>query len=190
MTKPSLIELIVKAWTLGFPVFWPESGIVDSVDKTNRTLKIKVGSDIRNDVTWIDPVIPREGSKCLLVARNNKAERYTAFAFEKVDEINAKVADTVEIKISQDQAFINFNNLIKVSITETEFSLDLGGKKLKILGDVEQTGDFKTSGKVDAKMEVTAFADTPNSVGLSTHLTDYVDTPIGPAITSKPKGGT
>ncbi|WP_061235765.1 hypothetical protein [Leptospira weilii] len=190
MTKPSLIELIVKAWTLGFPVFWPESGIVDSVDKVNKTLKIKVGSDIRNDVTWIDPVIPREGSKCLLVARNNKAERYTAFAFEKIDEVKTKIADTVEVDISKDQVFVNFNNLIKVSITPTGFSLDLNGKTLKIIGDVEQTGNFKTSGKVDAKMEVTAFAEAPNSVGLSTHLTDYVDTPVGPAVTSKPKGGT
>ncbi|MBE8363435.1 hypothetical protein [Leptospira borgpetersenii] len=190
MTKPSLIELIVKAWTLGFPVFWPESGIVDSVDKVKKTLKIKIGSDIRNDVTWIDPVTPQEGSKCLLVARNNKAERYTAFAFEKVDEVKTKIADTVEVDISKDQVFVNFNNLIKVSITATGFLLDLGGKKFTIIGDVEQTGNFKTTGKVDAKMEVTAFSETPASVALSTHLTDYVDTPVGAAVTSKPKAGT
>ncbi|EMJ72809.1 hypothetical protein LEP1GSC033_0302 [Leptospira interrogans str. 2002000632] len=55
---------------------------------------------------------------------------------------------------------------------------------------MEQAGNFKTSGKIDAKMEVTAFAETPNSVGLSTHLTDYTDTPVGPAVSSKPKAGT
>ncbi|WP_017852032.1 hypothetical protein ACO1KB_19295 [Leptospira interrogans serovar Szwajizak] len=190
MKKPSLVELIVKAWTLGFPMYWPESGTIESMNKAQKTLKVKVGDAIRNDVTWTDPVLPREGSKCLLIARNNKAERYTAFAFEKVDEIKTKIADTVEVDISKDQVFVNFNNLIKVSITPTGFLLDLGGKKLTIIGDVEQTGNFKTTGKVDAKMEVTAFSETPASVALSTHLTDYVDTPVGAAVTSKPKAGT
>ncbi|WP_001036449.1 hypothetical protein [Leptospira interrogans] len=190
MNKKSLVELIVKAWKFGFPMYWPESGTVESVDKTNKILKIKVGDVFRNDVTWTEPVTPREGSKCLLIARNNKSERYTAFAFEKLDEIKTKIADTVEINISKDQAFVNFNNLIQVSITPTGFLLDLNGKKFTILGDVEQAGNFKTSGKIDAKMEVTAFAETPNSVGLSTHLTDYTDTPVGPAVSSKPKAGT
>ncbi|EMO84267.1 hypothetical protein [Leptospira santarosai] len=188
--KPSLVELIVKAWKIGFPVFWAESGIVDSVDKVRKTLRVKVNEKIRHDVTWIDPVIPRKGSKCLLVARNNKAERYTAFAFEKVDEIKTKIADTVEIEISELKAFVNFNNLIQISITPTGFLLDLGGQKLTIIGDVEQMGNFKTTGKLDAKMEVTAFSGTPASVGLSSHVTDYVDTPVGPAVTSKPKAGT
>lgn len=190
MKKQSLVDLVVKAWKLGFPMYWPESGTIESMDKVNKTLKVKVGDIFRNDVTWIDPVIPREGSKCLLVARNNKAERYTAFAFEKIDEIKTKVADTVEINISNDQAFVNFNNLIKVSITPTGFLLDLGGQKFTIMGDVEQKGNFKTSGKIDAKMEVTAFSGTSASVGLSTHLTDYTDTPVGPAVSSKPKAGT
>lgn len=188
--KPSLVELIVKAWTLGFPVFWAESGIIESVDKVKKTLKVKVGDVFRNDVTWTDPVVPQKGSKCLLISRNNKPERYTAFAFETVDEIKTTVADTVEINISKDQAFVNFNNLIKLSINSNGLLLDLNGKSLKILGNVEQTGNFKTTGKIDAKMEVTAFSETPTSVGLSTHLTDYVDTPVGPAVTSKPKAGT
>lgn len=68
--------------------------------------------------------------------------------------------------------------------------MDLGGKPFKIQGNIEQDGDFKTTGKIEAEKEVTAFAQSSNSVGLSTHLTDYVDTPVGPSVSSKPKAGT
>ncbi|KAA1291772.1 hypothetical protein C4X99_16815 [Leptospira interrogans serovar Geyaweera] len=186
----TIISAIVRAWKIGFPMFFPKSGTVESVNKTMKTLKVKIKDDFISDVTWTEPVVPMVGSKCLLVARENLSERYTAFAFEKIDSIKTKVADQVEIEFSEFKAFVNYKNLIKVTIDETGLTLDLGVNKLKIKGDIDQEGNFKTSGKIDAKQEITAFAQTPASVGLSTHLTDYTDTPVGPSVTFKPKAGT
>lgn len=186
----TLISAIVQAWKVGFPIFFPKIGTVEFVNKTMKTLKVKIKDDSISDVTWTEPVVPMVGSKCLLVARDNMPERYTAFAFEKIDSIKTKVADQVEIEISEFKAFVNYKNMIKFTIDDTGLTLDLGVKKLKIKGDIDQEGDFKTSGKIDAKKEITAFAQTPASVGLSTHLTDYTDTPVGPSVTLKPKAGT
>ncbi len=86
--------------------------------------------------------------------------------------------------------YINFKNSVKITLNDDSLSFDLGSKKLKIKGDIEQDGDFKTKGKVEAEKEITAKANSSESIGLSSHLTDYTDTPIGPAVSSKPKAGT
>ncbi|EMI60485.1 hypothetical protein MAL08_00955 [Leptospira noguchii] len=190
MADKTIIQAIVQAWKIGFPIFFPKLGIVDSVDSENRLLTVKVAEDFIYNVTWTEPVVPMQGSKCLLIARDNIEKRYTAFSFEKIDSIKTKVADKVEIEINKNKTFINYNNIIKLTINEEGFLLDLDGKPLKIQGNIEQDGDFKTTGKMEAEKEVTAFARSSNSVGLSTHLTDYVDTPVGPSVSNKPKAGT
>ncbi|MBM9499369.1 hypothetical protein JWG44_03800 [Leptospira sp. 201903071] len=190
MADKTFIQAIVQAWKIGFPMYFPKSGIVDSINETDKILTIKSGGDFIYNVTWIEPVIPSVGSKCLLVARENLDKRYTAFAFEKIDSLKTKIADQIEVEIEENKVFINFKNTIKISLNEDALLLDLGSKKLKINGDIEQDGDFKTSGKVEAEKEITAKTNSPESVGLSTHLTDYTDTPIGPSVSSKPKAGT
>ncbi|MGJ4753219.1 hypothetical protein [Leptospira kmetyi] len=190
MADRTLIQAIVQAWKIGFPMFFAKSGIIDSVDSDNKLLTVKVSEDFIHNVTWTEPVVPRTGSKCLLIARDNLEKRYTAFAFEKIDSIKTKVADQVELEIQEHKAYVNYKNMIKVTLDDDGFLLDLGGKTFKIRGNVEQEGDFKTTGKLDAKKEITAFAESSNSVGLSSHLTDYVDTPVGPSVSSKPKAGT
>ncbi|MBW0433315.1 hypothetical protein [Leptospira yasudae] len=190
MADRTIIQAIVQAWKIGFPIFFPKLGIVDSVDSDKKLLTVKIAEDFIHNVTWTEPVIPRSGSKCLLIARDNIEKRYTAFGFEKINSIKTKIADLVELEVKEDKAFINYKNIIKVTIDDEGFLLDLGGKAFKIQGDIEQDGDFKTTGKMEAKKEITAFAESSNSVGLSTHLTDYVDTPVGPSVSSKPKAGT
>ncbi|EMY78426.1 hypothetical protein LEP1GSC060_2766 [Leptospira weilii serovar Ranarum str. ICFT] len=190
MADRTIIQAIVQAWKIGFPIFFPKLGIVDSVDSEKKLLTVKVAEDFIHNVTWTEHIVPRVGSKCLLIARDNIEKRYTAFGFEKIDSLKTKVADKVEVEINENKAFINYNNLIKVTLDDEGFLLDLGGKPFKIRGNIEQDGDFKTTGKVEAKKEVTAFAESSDSVGLSTHLTDYVDTPIGSSVSSKPKAGT
>ncbi|AOP32571.1 hypothetical protein A0128_00970 [Leptospira tipperaryensis] len=190
MAEKTFIQAIVQAWKIGFPMHFPKSGIVDSINESDKILTIKSGGDFIYNVTWIEPVIPRLGSKCLLVARDNLDKRYTAFAFEKIDSLKTKIADQVEIEIKESKVYINFKNLIKITLDEEALSLDLGSKKLKIKGDIEQDGDFKTKGKVEAEKEVTAKSNSSESVGLTTHLTDYTDTPIGPSVSNKPKAGT
>ncbi|EKP06172.1 hypothetical protein [Leptospira kirschneri] len=190
MADKTIIQAIVQAWKIGFPIFFPKLGIVDSVDSEKKLLIVKVAEDFIHNVTWTEPVVPMQGSKCLLIARDNIEKRYTAFGFEKINSIKTKVADKVEIEINENKTFINYNNIIKLTINDEGFLLDLGGKPFKIQGNIEQDGDFKTTGKIEAEKEVTAFAQSSNSVGLSTHLTDYVDTPVGPSVSSKPKAGT
>nr|WP_198288172.1 hypothetical protein [Leptospira weilii] len=190
MEGRTMISAIVQAWKIGFPMYFPKSGTIESVNKIMKTLKVKIKDDFISEVTWTEPVVPMVGSKCLLVARDNMSERYTAFAFEKIDSLKTKVADQVEIEVSELKAFVNYKNMIKFTIDDTGLTLDLGMNKLKIKGDIDQEGNFKTTGKIDAKQEITAFAQSPASVGLSTHLTDYTDTPVGPSVSSKPKAGT
>ncbi|RHX92009.1 hypothetical protein [Leptospira stimsonii] len=190
MADKTFIQAIIQAWKIGFPMYFPKSGIVDSINESDKILTIKSGGDYIYNVTWTEPVIPRVGTKCLLVARDNLDKRYTAFAFEKIDSLKTKIADQVELELQENKVYINFKNSVKITLNDDSLSFDLGSKKLKIKGDIEQDGDFKTKGKVEAEKEITAKANSSESIGLSSHLTDYTDTPIGPAVSSKPKAGT
>lgn len=141
MADRTIIQAIVQAWKIGFPIFFPKLGIVDSVDSEKKLLTVKVAEDFIHNVTWTEHIVPRVGSKCLLIARDNIEKRYTAFGFEKIDSLKTKVADKVEVEINENKAFINYNNLIKVTLDDEGFLLDLGGKPFKIRGNIEQDGD-------------------------------------------------
>lgn len=181
----NFITAIVNAWKLGFPMYFPLSGTVESVKSIDKVLNVKTDDGILHDVTWTEPVTPTVGSKCLLVARNNSDKRYTAFAFNKIDEIKTSIAGQVDIEISADKAEISFKQQIKLTIDDTGFVITLpSGKTLKVDGDVLVTG------KLDVEKEVTAKANSAAAVGVTTHITPYTDTPAGPAESLPPKAGT
>lgn len=62
-----------------------------------------------------------QGSKCLLIARDNIEKRYTAFGFEKIDSLKTKIADRVEIEVNESKTFLNYNNIIKLTINDEGF---------------------------------------------------------------------
>lgn len=105
MADKTIIQAIVQAWKIGFPIFFPKLGIVDSVDSEKKLLIVKVAEDFIHDVIWTEPVVPMQGSKCLLIARDNIEKRYTAFGFEKIDSIKTKIADKVEIEVNESKTF-------------------------------------------------------------------------------------
>ncbi len=75
MADKTFIQAIIQAWKIGFPMYFPKSGIVDSINESDKILTIKSGGDYIYNVTWTEPVIPRVGTKCLLVARDNLDKR-------------------------------------------------------------------------------------------------------------------
>ncbi|MCE9499163.1 MAG: hypothetical protein K8R21_01405, partial [Leptospira sp.] len=95
-------------------------------------------------------------------------------------------ADATSILLSHNEGALTFE------MKTTGIEIDLFGKTLKIKNGniVQEVGDFKTDGNVKAKLEVTALEGTPASVGLSTHLTPYLDSPVGPSVSDPPQGGS
>lgn len=186
-----IISAIVKAWKIGHPMHYPLSGTILSVSQ--NSCKVKVRNEVKHDVTWFFKGKPLVGSKCVIISRDNSPEKYTLVEVDEYDEIEFKASKIHSVKMNQTEILVSHNNgAITWKFDSLGVELDLKGKKFTIKnGNIEQTlGDIKTTGNVKAKQEVTAFEGTPGSVGLSSHLTDYTDSPIGPSVSGPPKGGT
>jgi hypothetical protein len=192
-----LIDAIVRAVKIGFPMYFPRKGEVVSVSKPKKTLEVKTDDGILSNVSFCDTIVPEKGSKCTVIPKDNLPNRYVAVGFDKIAEIDLEVGETFKVEIDSTSAILEHASGIDLTMDTFGIEMNIPFGKLVVNGDtefngdIEQNGDFETTGSIKADDEVTAKASSPgSSVGLSTHLTPYFDTPAGPAVSDKPQGGS
>lgn len=192
-----LINAIVRAVKIGFPMYFPRKAEVLSVSKIKKTLEVKTDDGILTNVSFNDTIIPASGSKCTVIPKDNLPNRYVAMGFDKIDEIDMEIGETFSVSIDSTQA--KLEHTFGIDLMMDSFGIEATipfGKfiingDVQVNGDITQDGDFETTGDVSADKEVTAMASSSStSVGLSTHLTPYQDSPVGPSVSQKPQGGT
>jgi len=96
----SISKAITDSFLSEHPFYFATEGIVKSV-KT-ETCEVALQNNKRKtykDVRWLPPVKPKVGSKCLLVFRDNKEERATAFCFAELDKIDTTIGELTDLSI-------------------------------------------------------------------------------------------
>jgi hypothetical protein len=223
----SVCKAITEAFLSEHPFYFATEGIVKSVKTDTCEVALKNNKQkTYKDVRWLPPVKPKKGSKCLLVFRDNKEERATAFCFAELDEIDTTIGKLTDLSIDDNGGVIcTFSTQAKVELSSTSTKLTFGSNSIeitatgialtgqlnisgdvsitgkteitgdtKLVGKVDATGDVKVTGKVDTTgdVKVTGKVDTTgdviaNGISVSTHTHQYVDTPVGPAVTGLPQ---
>lgn len=143
------------------------------------------------DVLWLDPVLPRVGSLCLVAWRDNLDSRPVAFSFEQIDELDMTVGTgptAVHLTAKQGLAKLECGSAT-VSTDGTAIKAESGVAKVSAdpaSGWVfEGAVQFKDNVQMDGKLGVDGET-TIEGIKFMQHGHPYTDTPGGPATSQGP----
>jgi hypothetical protein len=192
--RMNLVETIVKAWEVGYTMFYSKVGNVKSVK--DRTLSVEIEGAESAKVRHFFPGKPSSDADCVIIYPDNSAERAIAIGFSKFDEVKTAIAKKVEILINETEVSIKLGtstfkmteNLVSIECTDLKVKgkLEIDGEAtLKQKLTIEDETEMKK--KLTVK-EIEADDDVKvGSISLKTHIHSYTDTPIGPSVTQGPQ---
>ncbi|PJZ43635.1 hypothetical protein [Leptospira brenneri] len=128
----SIADDLVTIFLANFSFYWPTLATVRNVKKEpNPTtadaglLTVIINNATKDDVQFFPPFIPKTGSKCLVIALDNRSDRSVAIGFNQIDKLKGKIGGTLEYELSASGLEIKLTPL-EVKINPTGVTIGTG----------------------------------------------------------------
>ncbi|MBM9546149.1 hypothetical protein JWG40_03925 [Leptospira sp. 201903074] len=79
----------------------------------------------KDDIQFFPPFIPKVGSKCLVIALDNRSDRSVAIGFNQIDKVNGQIGSILKYELSETGIKINLTPL-EVKIEPTGVTIGPG----------------------------------------------------------------